>query len=156
MTTMTLTPELRTIGEQTVAIIPIRTTPGGIPEAVGTAYGELEAALRTAGVEMTGPPFSRYLDFGSKMITFEAGFPVARLFPETGRVMMSTLPAGPVATVVHVGPYERLETTHAALAEWVEAQDREPAGPMWEVYLTDPGIEPDPERWRTEVVIPIR
>jgi effector-binding domain-containing protein len=26
---------------------------------------------------------------------------------------------------------------------------------MWEVYWTDPDMEPDQERWRTEIIIPL-
>jgi hypothetical protein len=26
---------------------------------------------------------------------------------------------------------------------------------MWEVYLTDPGTEPDTSKWRTEVFVPL-
>jgi effector-binding domain-containing protein len=31
----------------------------------------------------------------------------------------------------------------------------EPAGPMWEVYWTDPSAEPNPSTWRTEILIPV-
>lgn len=55
----------------------------------------------------------------------------------------------------HVGPYDTLAETYAALMGWIGEQGRTVAGPMWEVYWTDPGTEPDPARWRTEVIIPV-
>jgi AraC family transcriptional regulator len=30
-----------------------------------------------------------------------------------------------------------------------------PAREMWEYYLSDPGTEPDPARWKTLVVWPV-
>jgi effector-binding domain-containing protein len=54
-----------------------------------------------------------------------------------------------------VGPYDTLGETYAALMRWIGEQGRVVAGPMWEVYWTDPGTEPDPARWRTEVIIPV-
>jgi effector-binding domain-containing protein len=56
----------------------------------------------------------------------------------------------------------RLSTTvagiPAALAEalmaWLAGQGRTAAGPMWEVYWTDPDSAP-PEEWRTEVIVPL-
>jgi effector-binding domain-containing protein len=149
-------PELRTLKKQPVAIIQITTTMGGIPAALGAAFGELEAAIRMAETEIVGPPFARYLTFGPEAITLEAGFPIARKFPASGRVVMSKLPGCEVATVLHVGPYERLATTYNTLTEWVALRGREPAGPMWEAYLSDPAVEPDPETWRTEVFLPLR
>jgi hypothetical protein len=29
-----------------------------------------------------------------------------------------------------------------------------PAGPMWEMYLTDPATEPDPAKWRIDIYYP--
>lgn len=36
------------------------------------------------------------------------------------------------------------------------AQADATAGPHWEVYYTDPNVQPDPTRWRTDVVQPYR
>ncbi len=56
---------------------------------------------------------------------------------------------------LHVGPYETLDQTYGALMGWIAEQGRSVAGPMWEVYWSDPGAEPDPTRWRTEVIVPV-
>jgi AraC family transcriptional regulator len=153
-TTTTIRPELRTVEEQLVAIIPVTTKVEGIPTAIGDAYGELEKALLQAGQEITGPPFVRYLSFGPEC-SFEAGFPIATSFPASGRVTISTLPAGEVAVAVHVGPYVELRRTYESLMAWVGDQGRTPGGMMWEVYLTDPGTEPDKAKWLTEVNVPL-
>jgi len=41
-------------------------------------------------------------------------------------------------------------------SEPVVAVTMQPAGLPWEVYLTDPAKEPNPSRWRTDVVLPVR
>jgi effector-binding domain-containing protein len=157
MTTATMPrPELRTVDEQLVAVILLTCPIAGIPDAMGTAFHELETAIRDADVEMTGPPFARYLEFSPEQITLQAGCPIGTTFPASRRVEIGSLPAGEVATVVHVGPYERLAETYSALNAWLADHGREPAGPMWEVYLTDPSVEPDPAIWRTEIFQPIR
>ena len=35
-----------------------------------------------------------------------------------------------------------------------DSRERPTAGPHWEVYYDDPNAEPDPSRWRTDVVVP--
>ena len=42
-----------------------------------------------------------------------------------------------------MGPYDALRQTWAALTEWMSSQGLQPAGAPWEVYVTDPGAEPD-------------
>jgi AraC family transcriptional regulator len=54
-----------------------------------------------------------------------------------------------------VGPYEALEGTYAALQAWLDEVGATASGPMWEVYWSDPGAEPDPARWRTELLVPL-
>jgi effector-binding domain-containing protein len=49
-----------------------------------------------------------------------------------------------------------MNNAHAALMTWLEENGKAQAGPIWEVYWTDPGQEPDPSRWKTELILPIR
>ncbi|OWY63184.1 hypothetical protein B7486_54480 [cyanobacterium TDX16] len=57
---------------------------------------------------------------------------------------------------VHVGPYDQVEPAYRAAAEWVTEHGGTLDGDAWEVYLSDPDVEPDPATWRTEVVQPYR
>ena len=82
--------------------------------------------------------------------------PVAAPLDGSGRIQASELPAGTVATVTHMGPYDALPQAWSALTEWMEAQGLEPAGAPWEVYMTDPGAEPDQSKWRTDIFFPVR
>ena len=108
------------------------------------------------GIELAGPPFSRYHAIGEHETDLESGLPVTGPQQGEGRIKAVELPGGEVASTWHVGPYDRLPETHRALVDWVAEQGRTQAGPHWEVYWTDPGAEPDPARWRTQVLMPLR
>jgi AraC family transcriptional regulator len=56
---------------------------------------------------------------------------------------------------MHIGPYDDLEKTYQALVARMAAEAVAPAEEMWEYYLSDPGAEPDPSRWKTLVVWPV-
>lgn len=73
-----------------------------------------------------------------------------------GEVRPSSLPGGTVATTMHVGSYDQMEPAYEALAQWVKEHGQELAGDPWEVYFSDPSVEPDPATWRTEIVQPYR
>jgi effector-binding domain-containing protein len=111
--------------------------------------------LARAEIAPAGPPFARFA-FLSNAAAVEAGFPVAGEIAGDGLVEPSTLPAGQAAVTTHWGRYEDLEQAYAACRRWLEDHGFEPAGPHWEVYHTDPNTEPDPARWRTDVVVPFR
>ena len=89
-------------------------------------------------------------------IDMECGMPVASPIQGEGRIKAGQLPASRVATVIHMGPYEGLPGTWSALTQWISSQSLTPASPPWEVYVTDPGAEPDQSKWRTEIFFPVR
>ena len=43
-----------------------------------------------------------------------------------------------------------------AMQEYMEANSLVDNGPPYEVYITDPGQEPDPTKWITELYWPIK
>ena len=152
-------------------ILGIRTvvTHDKIGEAMGPLFGEVFGYIQQNGQAPAGMPFAIYYhmdggpldvdgeecaDGGS--IDMECGMPVAAPLDGSGRIKASELPAGKVATVTHMGPYNNLPQTWSALTRWMEAQGLEPAGAPWEVYVTDPGAEPDQSKWRTDIFFPVR
>jgi effector-binding domain-containing protein len=111
------------------------------------------AYLTQQGIEPAGAPFAR-LAFLGGVVAAEAGFPVGQEIPGDGVVEPSTLPDGPAAVTVHWGRYDDLTHAYQACRDWLADHGLEPVGPHWEVYHTDPNTEPDPARWRTDVVVP--
>jgi effector-binding domain-containing protein len=126
-----------------------------MPIWLGEAYADVAEYLASAGVAPAGPPFARYT-FLAQTVGIEAGFPVPFEVAGDGRVEPSRLPEGAAAVTTHTGPYEDLERAYRAVVEWLDTRGRQQRGPHWEVYLTDPNTEPDPSRWRTDVVVPYR
>lgn len=128
---------------------------------LGAKFGEaLPATFQHAmsqNCQITGQPFGRFhhLDEATGTWDVEAGVPIAQ--PAAGRddIASSELPAGPTATTVHVGPYESLGEAHRALEQWVRDNAKRPRGGAWEVYLTDPGSEPDSQKWQTKLFLPV-
>ncbi|MGC5165976.1 GyrI-like domain-containing protein [Luteimicrobium sp. DT211] len=117
------------------------------------------------GLEPDGPPFFRYdvIDMARELVV-EAGIAVAReVAPGTalGDLEAGILPAGRYATVVHVGRPDTLVDATARHLRWAAdaglAFDVRPSddGDVWgcrlERYLTDPRVEPDADRWETEL-----
>ena len=115
------------------------------------------------GGSIGGPPFGRYHRFGPDVVDVEIGFPVASApdLPQLrdvadGEVGLSELPGGPVARVIHLGPYDDLKGTYDGLHEWIHAQPGYDDAPgAWESYIDSPADATDPAGLRTEVVWPL-
>lgn len=120
------------------------------------AYGSVATVVSAHGADPAGPPFARYHKLAGDRLAVEAGFPVSTAIDSTDGVRPAELPAGPAATIVHVGPYDQMEPAYQALTSWISEHGGTVAGDPWEIYFNDPGNEPDPATWRTEIVQPYR
>jgi effector-binding domain-containing protein len=137
--------------------VAVRTTVpmDGIGAAMGPLFERLYGWLGAAGVAPAGMPWTRYLSVGREEVELEVAAPVGADHPPvTDGLIEGVLPAGEVATTLHVGPYDALPAAYAAIHAWLGAQGLGPSGAMWEVYENGPDSEPDPGRWRTLVCFP--
>ncbi len=152
---MSLNFATREIDSQPIVGIRATTTMEEIKQVIGALFGEVMAYLTGNGLAPAGMPFTIYHDMDAERLEMECGMPVASPVEGTERVRPGELPAGKVATVTHMGPYEQLGQTWSALMQWMEEESLQAAGAPWEVYVTDPGEEPDPSKWRTDIFFPI-
>jgi len=148
--------EAKQVPDQPVLMVRKRTTMDGIGEAMGAAFGELMAHMGRNGIIPTGPPMCVYpedldQERGGEMWVC---MPVAPGVAGEGPVEATVLPGGSMASTVHKGPYDGLGQAYGALVGWVQEHGHRPAGPMRDIYLTDPDQVP-PEEYLTEVQWPI-
>jgi effector-binding domain-containing protein len=131
-----------------------------IPEAevskyLGIMYQEVMAYAMKQKLTPTAPPFARFHSHRDGKIDLEGGMTFSGDAPGEGRVQATTLPGGRAAMTWHVGPYHDLEKTCRLLESWMKEQGLKEAGGLWEIFWTDPGIEPDATKWRTQIYWPI-
>lgn len=144
------------VGPQPMLAIRATSAMDSLSELMGSLFGEVYEHILQSGQQPAGMPFSRYHSMDGKTVDLECGMPVPSPIEGKGRVEAGELPAGTVATVTHVGPYDDLPQSWSALTAWMESQGLQPAGAPWEVYITDPGAEPDQSKWRTDIFFPVR
>lgn len=127
-----------------------------IAEVMGQLFPEVYGYVLSQGQSPTGMPLTRYHCMDGDTVELECALPVASPIAGTDRIRCSELPSGTMATVTHVGPYQKLSVTWSALMEWINSEGLEGAGIPWEVYVTDPRAEPDQSKWRTDIFFPIQ
>jgi effector-binding domain-containing protein len=142
-------PALRT------AAIKVETSPQTIGADLGRAYGALVEYMGAHGLAATDVPICFYQSWEQDNWVIEACLPVDGEVAEEGEVHPFEIPGGEAATTLHVGPYMELGRAHEALGAWCTEHGREMRA-SYERYITDPGEEPDPAKYETEVVWPLR
>lgn len=152
---MTYDFSLHEVPDQSIVSIRDRMAASDLPAFIGAAFGELYGHLPLLGVPPAGEPFVLYHAFGPDGIDAEACVPYIGDIATSGRITARVLPGGVVAEVLHVGPYDELHFAHAALSGWVAQHGFEPAGPVRERYLNEPGPDVPPAAYRTVIQIPI-
>ena len=144
------------IAAQPVLSIRVTIAADDVSKTLATLIPEIIGVMAQVGGEMAGPPYCRYHSMDASTIDLEAGIPMRKKVEGKDRVKSTELPAGKTAVTWHVGSYDSVVKSHARLAGWLHSQSLKPDGGHWEVYWTDPGIEPDPAKWRTRIYWPVK
>ncbi len=126
-----------------------------LTELIGELFGEVHEFIQDQGLQPAGMPLMVYHSMDGNVLDMECAMPVATGVAGSGRIAAGELPAGLAAVTTHVGPYDQLGHTWSKLNEWIAREGLEPAGAPWEAYVTDPGAEPDPSKWRTDLYFPV-
>ncbi len=138
-------PTIQQVEAQIIAAVRCRATIPELSKVITAACGEVWNYVKAAQVPNPGRHVALYVDHDSNgAFNLEVGVEVPQSFVGNDRVVCSNTPAGTVATVAHIGPYNLLKQAHDAIHKWCKEQGHSLAGPSWEVYghMTDPAAPP--------------
>lgn len=151
------------VAQQPTAVVRAAEQPmDQLPQLFDTAFRAIFPALAEQGLTPAGPAFALYHRAPDATVDIEVGVPVAtalekRIECADGlRILPSWLPDGRIARLSHVGGYDQLGASWSALAEAIEQAGLESQLPFWEVYVTEPTPEGDPEQVRTDLYTRVR
>lgn len=129
--------------------------PGELVDAMTELFPAISLALGKQRVEQAGPPFAVFHRFGDDRLDVTFAIPVASDVREVADLRRVRLDGGAAAATWHEGPYGSAANAHSAVMAWCARQGLVAAGAPVESYVTDPGSENDPTRWRTRVIHPL-
>ena len=128
--------QIHDVASAPIAVIAGRATGRDLPQKIFSLLGTVRESLNNRHVGDVGLNVVLYnrepeTDEG---FSIEVGVQIATPLEADGHVVCSSTPVGPVATVVHMGPYEQVPQAHKALLRWCRENGHSMAGPNWEVY----------------------
>ena len=138
---------LKSVEAVSTAVARSRVEPQELSKFVPAACGEVWSFIRAAGLS-GGRHVALYLEDHQ----VEVGAEVSGPFVGKERIHCSQLPAGQVATTIHLGPNPDLGKAHDVVRRWCAENGHTPAGICWEIYgHWEESWNADPSQIRTEV-----
>ncbi len=128
---------------------------------LGKIYGtKLPEYIKKNNLKTAGAPMAWYKKQKAPFF-FEAGIPVNKPGSKPVKGVQIHQMNGGKALIVHFfGPFELLPQGYDAMKEWMKENKKIPAGPSYEIYITDPidknGKPVDPYKIQTDIVFPIK
>jgi effector-binding domain-containing protein len=144
----------RELPSQELITIRRRVTRSEVPSFIRESLTAIYAELEALNGKPIGGPFLVYHAFEPD-IDAETCVPISEPIAPAEPMHMRLEPAETVATTLHVGPYEELESAYHDLTAWIAEHGYREVGPVREHYLDGPGEDRDPATYRTEVEMPI-
>ena len=152
---LAFTVQAKDLPARCVAGIRYRATPEEESDLIPALIAYLEDYAGELGVRSPDePPMRISHSFSQQVVDSEIAVPVCRCCADTERVTCRALEGGPVASVMHVGPYADLWAVYWAILVWVQERGDEPGGPPREVYWLRPR-DGETIMARTEVQWPV-
>lgn len=130
-----------------------------------TNFGATMTFVNSSGLTMAGMPSGLYWEFNETkgIADMAAAIPIEAP-DETKPIAMRvdsdirffTIPAYTNLVINYYGPYEGIGEAHTAMDNYMAAKGYSMVAPVIEEYVTDPGTEPDPNKWLTVLYYPIK
>lgn len=128
--------------------------PDGIGEFLEKSYGIIGSAI--GNTEFIGSPTALYHSYTDTMVHLDAALAVKEELDGFLGVDYKSFEAHKALKIDFYGWYGDAGPAHMAIDDYMEANGLEIAGPVREVYITNPSAETDTSKWLTEIYYPIR
>ncbi|MDG2517161.1 GyrI-like domain-containing protein [Lysobacter soli] len=146
----------------TRAVMSMNDFPDEIPAMTAKVLEWIDAR----GIRASGRPFLRYhvVDMPDRM-DVELGIPIADTVLAEGSVAANVLPGGRYAVLTYLGVGNGVAANKKLIA-WLTEHDEAAAShrsetgeafeARYETFLTEARLEPDQDKWQTEIAIKLR
>jgi len=122
---------------------------------MGKSYGELLKICSDNEWNILGMPFSISYINENEYFEFDVAFKIDNLITPPLGYVSGIIPEGETVSISHFGLYENLPASYSIIENWIEKNGYVKNGNSYEVYITDPGSEPDTSKWETQIFYPV-
>ena len=120
-------------------------------------FSEISLFMEKNSISDNLAPLAIYHSWSDTLVDIEAGILLKdSIGVFNNRIRLKKIDVGNVVVASHFGDYNRMPETYFSINEWMRINAVQVIGPPWEVYIVDPSIEENPNKWVTEIYFPIK
>ena len=128
-----------------------------ISAKLGEVYSEIYHSLASQGTMPISQPFAKYISFphnprDENKVIFQGGAFTETGIETSGRIQIGNSTSANTLQASHFGVYETAGITHDAMKKYCDDNGYTINGSAYEIYITDPSLEPNPANWETKVI----
>ncbi len=142
-----------TVDPRPLAAVRITTVLSKWPGRFTHTLDKVYKLVRTGAVRQNGQNVMVYRSREDGLVDIECGVETDGRFEPVGEVVYCETPSGRTVTTAHIGPYEKLGASYAAVIEWSRKNNCQLTGTCWEIYGD---WENDPAKLRTDIFYLLR
>ena len=143
--------EIDMMPETLVAFTTAQGTKAEVTPLLAQHYGMLAGHIAGQGAEMAMMPMANYLEYTDEKVLFHPTIAIDKQIESTDAIQVRQMPEQKMAVFHHYGPYHNLEAANTAAQQYLDALGISYNKARLEIYETDPGMEPDPDKWLTKI-----
>lgn len=122
----------------------------------GTSYESINNYIDSVNLEKIMSPITIYHFWSDTLVDIEIGMPISKeVVVFENKIKLNKIDEGTYVTATHYGAYDRLPETYFGINEWMRKNKVTVIGAPWEMYITDPAKETNPQKWETSINFPI-
>lgn len=116
------------------------------------SYDAIYSAINQHDIQITEPPVAIYysINEAENKTELAAAVPVPEHAPGIVGFEYVHVPVSRAVTITHYGPYDSMPATYAVLGKYM-AEHKLQQKWMIEEYLSDPEVEKDASKWKTNI-----
>lgn len=118
-------------------------------------FGQIAQAISSQKLKPAGVPMAIYHEYEPSKVTVETAIPVETAGTQTGNVAFREFGGFKALVVKHKGGYGNMEAVYETTYAYLESKQLKSQASPIEYYITDPELEPDTNKWLTEIVFPL-
>lgn len=128
-----------------------------LPAFFTETYGAIYGAIKKTEAKTNEPPCAIYysVDEVKNETDLAAAIPVTGLKKEIEGFEKITIPESKALTLTYYGSYENMKPAYAELEKYVSEHKLKKEW-MIEEYSTDPSMEKDPAKWKTNIYFVVK
>lgn len=130
------------------------------PASFSKRYNELQNIIKKNKLIIAGPFgsifYDDYRNFDYDDADIEVFIPVEKKSALAQQNHTRVFKEQTWAKIIHKGPYDTTSASYAQLFNWLEDKEYKLCGPSHEIYLIDAFITDDPNKFITELRIPVK